>query len=134
MGAALIAPSQLPPFARRGCRPARRSRVPQCPSTIAHPAQRPSSTLQNLLPAVYRSDPGIIARHPTMHLEHLEHCPEARSARQKIKALQQMQHTLVHAGLTSRRFLKAGVDYLEILCTEYHFLLKILASIGFRGQ
>ena len=65
VGAALIAPSQLPPFARRGCRPARRSRfVPQCPSTIAHPAQRPSPTLQNLLPAVYRSDPGIIARQP----------------------------------------------------------------------
>ena len=35
VGAALIAPSQLPPFARRGCRPARRSRfVPQCPSPI----------------------------------------------------------------------------------------------------
>ena len=77
VGAALIAPSQLPPFARRGCRPARRSRfVPQCPSTIAHPAHRPSPTLQSLLPAVYRSDPlqdilrctwttlYIIARHP----------------------------------------------------------------------
>ena len=73
VGAALIAPSQLPPFARRGCRPARRSRVPQCPSTIAHPAHRPSPTLQSLLPAVYRSDPGIIARHPTMHLDHIVH-------------------------------------------------------------
>ena len=48
VGAALIAPSQLPPFARRGCRPARRSRVPQCPSCLApisHPSKPPARRL-----------------------------------------------------------------------------------------